>query len=166
MDEVGNIYARGTQDMKSVGIQYLEAIRRLKLNGVKLKRTVHVSFVPDEEIGGSLGMRKLVKSNYFKNMNVAFSLDEGKANPADKFFLSYGERSNWNILIRCTGKTGHSALLMNDTAAEKMRYIIDKFMDFRAKEEKRLANTKLMIGDVTTVNLVNIEVISLIIRKQ
>lgn len=32
--------------MKCVGIQYLEAIRRLKNNGVKLKRTLHVSFVP------------------------------------------------------------------------------------------------------------------------
>lgn len=32
--------------MKSVGIQYLEAIRRLKANGVALKRTIHISFVP------------------------------------------------------------------------------------------------------------------------
>lgn len=46
IDEKGNIYARGTQDMKCVGIQYLEAIRRLKNNGVKLRRTLHVSFVP------------------------------------------------------------------------------------------------------------------------
>lgn len=40
------IYARGVQDMKSVGIQYIEAVRRLKETGVKLKRTVHLSFVP------------------------------------------------------------------------------------------------------------------------
>lgn len=48
MDEDGRIYARGTQDMKSVGIQYLEAIRYLKEESVLLKRTVHVSFVPGE----------------------------------------------------------------------------------------------------------------------
>lgn len=46
MDENGNIYARGAQDMKCVSIQYLEAIRYLKQNGVKLRRTVHISFVP------------------------------------------------------------------------------------------------------------------------
>lgn len=46
MDAEGNIYARGAQDMKSVGIQYLEAIRRLKFNGQKNKRTVYLSFVP------------------------------------------------------------------------------------------------------------------------
>ena len=45
-DDQGNIYARGAQDMKSVGIQYLEAIRRLKLKGFVPLRTVHVSFVP------------------------------------------------------------------------------------------------------------------------
>ena len=48
IDEHNNIYARGTQDMKSVGIQYLEAIRRLKQRGVALKRTIHVSFVPGD----------------------------------------------------------------------------------------------------------------------
>jgi len=47
-DANGNIYARGSQDMKCVGIQYLEAIRRLKNNGVRLKRTLLISFVPGE----------------------------------------------------------------------------------------------------------------------
>lgn len=46
IDEHNNIYARGTQDMKCVGIQYLEAIRRLKEKGVALKRTIHISFAP------------------------------------------------------------------------------------------------------------------------
>lgn len=46
IDDEGKIYARGSQDMKCVGIQYLEAIRRLKESGVNLKRTLHISFVP------------------------------------------------------------------------------------------------------------------------
>ena len=40
------------QDMKCVGIQYLEALRELMAEGVKFQRTIHLSFVPDEEIGG------------------------------------------------------------------------------------------------------------------
>lgn len=48
IDSNGNIYARGAQDMKSVGIQYMEAVRRLIINKTKLKRTVHLSFVPGE----------------------------------------------------------------------------------------------------------------------
>lgn len=46
MDENGNIYARGTQDMKSVGMQYLGAIRALKSKNIRLKRTIHVTYVP------------------------------------------------------------------------------------------------------------------------
>jgi len=34
--------------MKSVGIQYIETIRRLRKNGTKLLRTIHMSFVPGE----------------------------------------------------------------------------------------------------------------------
>ena len=45
-DKNGNIYARGAQDMKCVGIQYLEAVRQLISKGVELRRTVHISFVP------------------------------------------------------------------------------------------------------------------------
>lgn len=32
--------------MKSVGMQYLGAINALKSKGVRLKRTIHVTFVP------------------------------------------------------------------------------------------------------------------------
>lgn len=46
--EDGKIYARGAQDMKSIGMQYLEAVRKLKANGTRLKRTLHISFVPGE----------------------------------------------------------------------------------------------------------------------
>lgn len=46
MDEAGRIFARGAQDMKSVGMQYLGAINVLKSRGIRLKRTIHISFVP------------------------------------------------------------------------------------------------------------------------
>lgn len=46
MDEEGNIFGRGAQDMKCVPIMYLEAIRRLICKGVKFKRTFHLSFMP------------------------------------------------------------------------------------------------------------------------
>lgn len=46
IDDDGRIYARGAQDMKCVGVQYLGAIRALKKEKHTLKRTIHVSFVP------------------------------------------------------------------------------------------------------------------------
>ena len=42
-EDNGDIYARGTQDMKSVGIQHIEAIYRLKVLQKKtFKRTIHL----------------------------------------------------------------------------------------------------------------------------
>ncbi|WRX15132.1 Peptidase M20 - like 1 [Theobroma cacao] len=78
IDGEGNIFARGTQDMKCVGMQYLEAIRRLKSSGFHPKRSLYLSFVPDEEIGGHDGAEKLAYSDVIKDLNVDVVLDEAK----------------------------------------------------------------------------------------
>jgi acetylornithine deacetylase/succinyl-diaminopimelate desuccinylase-like protein len=48
----GDIVARGAQDMKCVGMWYLEAIRRLKVTAMTPLRTIHVTFVPGTVYGG------------------------------------------------------------------------------------------------------------------
>lgn len=45
-DEKGNIYARGAQDVKCVGIQYLETMRRYIDEKLTFDRTIHVCFTP------------------------------------------------------------------------------------------------------------------------
>jgi len=157
-DEDGNIYGRGTQDMKSVGIQHFEAVRSLKAEGVKLKRTVHVTYVPDEEIDGELGMIGFVQTEQFKSLNVAFSLDEGMASVDDEIPLYYGERSCFWIKITCSGSPGHGSRFLENTAGEKAQKIINKLLEFREQEKKRLEeNPELTLGDVTTVNLTLME---------
>lgn len=94
IDDDGKIYARGAQDMKSLGTQYLGAIRALKKDGIsQLKRTIHVTFVPDEEVGGALGMKAFVKTDAFKKLNIGFSLDEAAASEANDFFVFNAERT-------------------------------------------------------------------------
>eukprot|EP00102_Acyrthosiphon_pisum_P012316 XP_008181416.1 PREDICTED: aminoacylase-1-like isoform X2 [Acyrthosiphon pisum] len=110
-DAQGNIYARGAQDMKCVGIQYLETIRRYKNNNLILDRTIHVSFMPDEEIGGIL-----------------------------------------EFYIRSTGTPGHSSLLHDNTAAEKLIFVVNKILDWRTEEKLKLSQG-MDIGEVTSVNM-------------
>lgn len=96
IDETGRIYARGAQDMKSIGTQYLAAIRSLKRDGIEqLERTVHVIFVPDEEINGEFGMAGFVESKQFADLKVGFALDEGDPSATDDLILYYGERPCW-----------------------------------------------------------------------
>ncbi|XP_055588181.1 aminoacylase-1-like [Uranotaenia lowii] len=154
MTDDGKIYGRGSQDMKCVGIQFLAVIRALKREGVRLRRTVHVTFVPDEEIGGTLGMKEFVKTDRFKQLNVGFAIDEGCASENEVFYLFYAERVLRRVNFYISGTPGHGSLLLKNTAGEKARLLIDRMMDFRKHEETRLANnSKLFIGDVTTVNL-------------
>lgn len=94
IDDQGKIYARGSQDTKCLGTMFLAAIRALKRDGInQLKRTIHVTFVPDEEVGGALGMKAFVKSEAFKEMNIGFSMDEACVSEENDYFVFNAERT-------------------------------------------------------------------------
>uniref|UniRef100_A0A8V5G462 N-acyl-aliphatic-L-amino acid amidohydrolase n=1 Tax=Melopsittacus undulatus TaxID=13146 RepID=A0A8V5G462_MELUD len=157
-DSQGNIYARGAQDMKCVSIQYLEAIRRLKAEGKCFARTIHLTFVPDEEVGGHKGMEMFVQRPEFKALNVGFALDEGLASPSDTFSVFYGEKSPWWIKVKCMGSPGHGSRFISSTAAEKLHKVISSFLAFRESEKQRLkSDSSLTLGDVTSLNLTMLE---------
>lgn len=157
-DEKGDIYGRGTQDMKCVGIQYMEALKELKKKGHKFLRTIYLSFVPDEEIGGKNGMFEFVKTEMFKKMNVGFALDEGYANPTEKFTVFYGERAPWWVLVKCPGQPGHGSQFLPNTAGEKLQKVINAFLKYRTEQELKLKeNEDIRLGDVTSVNLTILE---------
>jgi len=144
--------------MKCVTVQYLEALARLKKNGVKLLRTVHCTILPDEEIGGADGMGKFCESKEFAELNVGFALDEGLANPSDTFTIFYGERLVWWITVVATGNTGHASRFIENTAIEKLNKVINKVLAYRDQQKKILCDVhdhgcNLKLGDVTTVNL-------------
>lgn len=152
-DENGDIHARGSQDMKCVGIQYLEAVHRLILQGFQPERSVHICFTSDEEIG-SFGMRDFVESDGFKKLNIGCALDEGAPNLDEWYHLFYGERTRYPFAITCEGTPGHGSILHNNTAGEKLTYVINKVMEKREKEKKKLEeNPKLFQGDITSINL-------------
>lgn len=81
--------------MKCVGTQYLGAIRALKRIGFTPTRTVHLTFVPEEEVGGNHGMRYFVKTDEFKALKIGFALDEAVASTVKTFHLFYAERAIW-----------------------------------------------------------------------
>ncbi|KAF5293043.1 hypothetical protein FQR65_LT11035 [Abscondita terminalis] len=136
VDENGVIYARGVQDVKYLGVQYLEAIRRLKLRGFCPKRTVHVTFVSEEELAGQCGMKLFVKTPEFKALNAGFALDEGMPS-ADKIALViYEEKRNWKFKIRCPEMItcNDNFFAENGTAGEKVQRVLKNFYDFRSRE--------------------------------
>lgn len=169
VEKDGKLYARGTQDMKCVCAQYVLAIGRLVQSGAKFKRTIHLTFVPDEETGGLHGMGEFLKHEDFTNLGpVACALDEGLANTKEGHYTAfYGERAPMWVLVTAKGPTGHGSRFVKDTAVEKLMEVANKALEFRSQQEARLgypgeiAGCKhcdaLKLGDVTTVNLTMIQ---------
>lgn len=154
VDEDGRIFARGSQDSKGLGMMYLAAIRALKRDGIKqLKRTIHVTFVPDEEMGGLLGMSPFVLTDDFKAMNVGYALDEARVAEATKLFVTNDERCTWRIEFIFHGVTGHGSLLSHNTTGEKMEKVVSKMMERREIEVEKLNASNSDYTNVTTINL-------------
>jgi len=154
-DENGNIFGRGTQDMKCVGVQYLEAIHRLQVKKTKFLRTIYLTYVADEEIGGE-GMKYFIKTEEFKRMNVGLVLDEGLANPTEAFTVFYGERVPWWINVTARGPAGHGSRFIENTAMEKLIRVINKCLEFREEQKRELDKGHecgKTLGDVITLNL-------------
>uniref|UniRef100_A0A1I7X080 N-acyl-aliphatic-L-amino acid amidohydrolase n=1 Tax=Heterorhabditis bacteriophora TaxID=37862 RepID=A0A1I7X080_HETBA len=158
-DEKGDIYGRGAQDMKCVGSQYFEAIRRHFLRGKKQwKRTIHLIWGPDEEIGAIDGMEKFCKMQEFHDLNIGFVLDEGLASETDQYKVYYAERNPWWTKIICEGSPGHGSKFIENTAAEKLQSIINSALEFREEQRAILKNNpEKSVGDVITLNVTKIQ---------
>ncbi|XP_074286327.1 uncharacterized protein LOC141611638 isoform X2 [Silene latifolia] len=154
IDSHGNIFARGSQDMKCVGMQYLEAIRNLKSTGFEPIRTIYLSYVPDEEIGGRDGAENFAKSHVFKQMNVGFVLDEGRPSPDENYHIFYAERSPMWLVIKAIGAPGHGAKLYDNTATENLLKSIESIQQYRASQFELLKAGLKTAGEVVSVNVV------------
>jgi aminoacylase len=165
----GKIYGRGSQDMKCVCAQYIVALKKLKSLGYQPTRTIYISFVPDEEIGGQEGMNILTESVWFKSISIDLALDEGLANTGENFTVFYGERLPWWIHVKAKGNTGHGSRFIEGTAVEQVITIVNKALGYRKEQlailhglenhehhgcSHAVAKKKeKTIGDVTSINV-------------
>ena len=136
----GRIYGRGTQDMKCVCIQYIEALRKLHAvhPGYRPTRSIYLTFVPDEEIGGS-GMAAVLSSELYKSLpGIAIALDEGLASETDTYSVFYGERLPWWVDITATGNTGHGSRFIDNTAVEQLVELANRALAFRKGQRDAL----------------------------
>lgn len=158
----GRIYGRGAQDMKCVCVQYIVALRKMRTSGFVPRRTVVLSFVPDEEIGGG-GMRRLMSSSFFRGLKIGIALDEGLASESDRLSVFYGERLPWWVKIEATGNTGHGSRFIESTAVEQLVGVVNKALEFRKDQRDLLYGAgkhagcahavAKSLGDVTSLNV-------------
>ncbi|WJX10627.1 N-acyl-aliphatic-L-amino acid amidohydrolase [Trifolium repens] len=153
LDSDGKIFARGSQDMKCVGMQYLEAVRKLKSWGFQPKRNVYLVFAPDEEIGGHDGAEKFSFSHVFQGLNVGIVLDEGLASPDEHYRAFYAERSPWWLVIKAVGAPGHGSKLYDNSAMENLLKSIESIRRYRASQFDLIKAGLKADGDVVSINM-------------
>lgn len=164
----GKIYGRGAQDMKCVCMQYIEALRQVILVGYSPVRSIYLTFVPDEEIGGS-GMAAFLESSLYKSLpGIALALDEGLASTTNTMDVFYGERLPWWIDVTAQGPTGHGSRFIENTAVEQLLELTRKALLFRQGQKDLLEMSheencthavikKKQLGDVTSLNITTLQ---------
>lgn len=113
----------------------------------------------DGETGGEFGMAPFVKSDFFKEMNIGFGLDDGYPSSDENLSVYYAEKSHWKIIVTAYGHSGHASILYDDTAGEKLNFMIENFMEYRQNEMVKWKNGQNTHGktrnlsNITTINL-------------
>jgi len=145
--------------------QYVAALRALLRGGFRPPRTAHLSFVPDEEIGGADGMKRFLGSREFRERvePLGLAFDEGLANPGNAFTVFYGERAPLWVIFTAGGPTGHGSRFVKDTAVERLLRVASKALAFRGSEEAAFLGKRASdgcahceakkLGEVTTLNI-------------
>ena len=124
----GFVWGRGTMDMKVSVIGILEAVEHLLKQGIELRRTVHLAFGHDEEVGGTSGAAKIADLLAKRGVQLDFTLDEGlvvthgilPGVEKPVALVGVAEKGKVTLELTATGECGHSSTPPMRTAVGKL----------------------------------------------
>jgi aminoacylase len=135
------IIGRGAQDAKGLGVVHYFALKALKDANLQLNRTIHMTIVPDEEIGGFTGTQQFIETDFFKRMNVRYVFDEGIASgKKNTLAIKVSERKPLQIRITTKGALAHGSKLNCFNAIHELVAILQKFTEFHRTQQHESAH--------------------------
>jgi len=118
----GQIWGRGSLDMKGIGIQHLAALVALRQAGIVPSRDLVMLSTADEETTGAYGIRWMIE-NHFREIDVEYVLDEGGFGARDilaanklVFGIAVGEKQTMWLRLRAHGTAAHGSQPIPDNA--------------------------------------------------
>jgi acetylornithine deacetylase/succinyl-diaminopimelate desuccinylase-like protein len=129
----GYVWGRGALDTKGLGIIYLLALEKLIRAGVTFRRPIIFLAVPDEEMGGSQGMRWLVE-NHLDELDPEWVWDEGGAGfkgllgDQPMFGVAVAEKQVQTLRLIATGEAGHGSMPHDDNANVTLMRALDRIL--------------------------------------
>src|SRR5206468_13053402 len=140
----GDLWGRGSMDMKGQGVAQILAFLRLKRDRVPLARDVILLAEPDEEVGGTMGARWML-ANHYAELDPEYLIDEGGFGSRDLFApgkLVYGiavaEKKIVWLKLRVEGVAGHGSQPTDQNPNDRLTRALARLLsDSRSAEASR-----------------------------
>ncbi|MBU0993431.1 MAG: M20/M25/M40 family metallo-hydrolase [Proteobacteria bacterium] len=119
------LWGRGALDMKGGIAMMISALLRTKEEGVKPSGDIIFSALSDEESGGNAGAKYLVENHPGQFEHVKYAIGEFGGFPVfvgkkRLYLIQIGEKQICWIKGKVTGRSGHAAHRIKDSAAAKL----------------------------------------------
>jgi acetylornithine deacetylase/succinyl-diaminopimelate desuccinylase-like protein len=129
----GMIYGRGTIDMKGFGVVQLLALTLLAQQGSRPQRDIVFLAVPDEEVGGGMGVEWL-SQHRGDLMDVEAVWDEGGYGLTDAFpkpvlLVAVTEKSVLWLRLVAEGPAGHGSRPFPEAAPQRLQRALQNIFD-------------------------------------
>lgn len=155
----GEIWGRGTMDMKGIAIEQIMALVTLKKAGITPARDIVMLSTADEENNGTYGIRWMIE-NHFSDIDAEYVLDEGGFGTRDilapgklVFGIEVGEKQTLWLRVRATGTAAHGSQPIPDNANVTLLGALQKAMALpRALPHPVVAEMIRAIGEPLAVN--------------
>jgi acetylornithine deacetylase/succinyl-diaminopimelate desuccinylase-like protein len=130
----GEIWGRGTMDMKGIAIEQMMALVTLKKSGITPARDIVMLSTADEENNGTYGIRWMIDHHY-SDIDAEYVLDEGGFGTRDilargklVFGIEVGEKQTLWLRVRAHGTAAHGSQPIQDNANVTLIAALQKAM--------------------------------------
>jgi acetylornithine deacetylase/succinyl-diaminopimelate desuccinylase-like protein len=139
----GDLWGRGSMDMKGQGVAQLVAFLMLKRQNVPRTRDVILLAEPDEEVGGALGARWMI-ANHYAELDPEYVIDEGGFGSTDLFApnklvygISVAEKKIVWLKLRAEGVAGHGSQPTDTNPNDRLVKALARLLDAGADKVAR-----------------------------
>lgn len=155
----GEIWGRGTMDMKGIGIEQMMALVTLKKSGILPPRDIVMLSTADEENNGTFGIRWMI-DHHFPEIAAEYVLDEGGFGTRSilapgklVFGIEVGEKQTLWLRVTAHGTAAHGSQPIPDNANVTLLAALQKAMALPpAKPHPVVAEMIRAIGEPLAAN--------------
>ncbi len=155
----GEIWGRGTMDMKGIAIEQMMALVTLKKSGIMPARDIVLLSTADEENNGTYGIRWMI-DNHYPDIDAEYVLDEGGFGTREilargklVFGIEVGEKQTLWLRVQAHGTAAHGSQPIQDNANVTLLTALQKAMVLSpAKPHPVIAEMIRAIGEPLAPN--------------